>query len=258
VPVLFWKRLGFMKSGEKRERRELSKHLGIREFQNIHEGSKCFIIGAGPSLRDVDLSLIKNEITISVNSSILKTSWGVTGDERRRFWISCDILCMEWDYFWKKVIRTECTRIVRNSWARNEKQFKGIDFRYYKPRRTRELPFANEPDCLLGTSSIVSSVDFAILLGCSSIYLVGVDHKMKDGNSHFWQFLPQKDRPTRKNKPSNFRPNLRQQSRVFDSNIRSFKVLKMYGKKKGVRIMNCSSRTAIDVFKKIPFEDAIK
>lgn len=43
----------------------LSKRNGV--LKDKHAGERCFILGTGPSLRDVDLSFIKNEIVFGVN-----------------------------------------------------------------------------------------------------------------------------------------------------------------------------------------------
>lgn len=40
----------------------------LLHYQNIHRGEKCFIIGAGPSLKNTNLSLLKNKYVIGVNS----------------------------------------------------------------------------------------------------------------------------------------------------------------------------------------------
>lgn len=37
------------------------------ELKDIYEGQRCFILGNGPSLSDIDLSLIENEITFTMN-----------------------------------------------------------------------------------------------------------------------------------------------------------------------------------------------
>ena len=37
-------------------------------FRNIHAGERCFILGNGPSLRDVDLSLLADEFVFTVNN----------------------------------------------------------------------------------------------------------------------------------------------------------------------------------------------
>jgi hypothetical protein len=39
----------------------------IQSFHNIHKGERCFVIANGPSLKHVDFSLLKKEITIGMN-----------------------------------------------------------------------------------------------------------------------------------------------------------------------------------------------
>jgi hypothetical protein len=46
-------------------RRESVRRLAA--YQNIHKGKRCFIIGNGPSLRQTDLSRLKNEYTFGMN-----------------------------------------------------------------------------------------------------------------------------------------------------------------------------------------------
>lgn len=37
------------------------------QFCNLHRGQRCFILGNGPSLKNLDFSLLQNEITFTVN-----------------------------------------------------------------------------------------------------------------------------------------------------------------------------------------------
>jgi len=39
----------------------------LRDFQNIHAGQRCFVIGNGPSLNKIDMSLLRSEITFGSN-----------------------------------------------------------------------------------------------------------------------------------------------------------------------------------------------
>ena len=39
-----------------------------KRFRNIHSGERCFILGNGPSLKDVDLSLLADEFVFTVNN----------------------------------------------------------------------------------------------------------------------------------------------------------------------------------------------
>lgn len=39
----------------------------IKQFKNLHRGKRCIIIGNGPSLKQTDLSLLRNELTFGLN-----------------------------------------------------------------------------------------------------------------------------------------------------------------------------------------------
>lgn len=41
--------------------------LRNEQFRNIHTGERCFVIGNGPSIQNLDFSLFKNEFTFTVN-----------------------------------------------------------------------------------------------------------------------------------------------------------------------------------------------
>ena len=43
--------------------------------KNYFKNKRCFIIGTGASLNDFDMSLLKNEITISFNNILLKSDF---------------------------------------------------------------------------------------------------------------------------------------------------------------------------------------
>ncbi len=39
----------------------------LRSYHNVHKGKRCFIVANGPSLKNTDLSLLRDEITIGMN-----------------------------------------------------------------------------------------------------------------------------------------------------------------------------------------------
>ena len=54
-------------------------NLRLAEFKNIHRGKRAFIIGNGPSLKQTDLSKLKDEITFGMNRVYLAfPDWGFT------------------------------------------------------------------------------------------------------------------------------------------------------------------------------------
>ena len=211
----------------KRTRRTIHKMSDTERFRDIHTGNKCFVCGAGVSIGVMDLTGIHEYPVVSVNSSVMLMPWEESGDLLKRFWVSTDSLCMQWDYFWNKVMRGEMTRVVRNSWARKTKELNGVQMTYYLPRRVTGEIKKKEEGLMCG-SSILSAVDLALLMGCTKVFLLGVDHRNVNGNSHFWQLWPQRERPLRQGKPSNYMPCQRQQDNVFKSNFRNFDILARY------------------------------
>ena len=69
---------------------ELKKALKKnKQFKDQYSGKRCFILGNGPSLKQIDLALLKNEITFTVNQSpnnpqfgSIKTNFHVWTDNR--------------------------------------------------------------------------------------------------------------------------------------------------------------------------------
>ncbi len=45
----------------------------LKAFKDIHKGKRCFIVANGPSLKQTDLSLLKNEITLGMNRIYLSS-----------------------------------------------------------------------------------------------------------------------------------------------------------------------------------------
>ena len=60
-----------------------------RKFHNIHDGQRCFILGSGPSLKNVNFKLLENEYVFTVNQFSrfknycdVKINYHVFSDER--------------------------------------------------------------------------------------------------------------------------------------------------------------------------------
>lgn len=233
------------------------KASDIKQFKDIHLGNKAFVCGAGVTIGTMDLTGIHEYPVVCVNSSVLLMPWSEPGDTLKRFWVSTDSLCMQWDYFWNKVMKWECTRVVRNSWARNSSELKSAEMHYYVPRRPTAELCPNETGLMAG-SSILSAIDLTLLMGCKQVFVLGVDHRMINGNSHFWQLWPKKSRPLRQGKPGNYMPCQRQQTRVFKSNHKNFDILAKYGRALGAEIYNCSTASEVKAFPYMSLEDALK
>lgn len=234
----------------------MKEFTDLTDFINIHEGRRCFIIGAGPSVAFQKMSVLSKDIIISVNSSILLVDW-LSGECQDRYWISNDTLCMQWDYFWSHVLKAKCQKLVRTSWLEFESKFHKNGFRFFKPRKSQQIPLINHGLSLCGVSSVPTAINFALLTGCKLIYILGMDHIMLHGKSHFWQFWPKDKWPQRKSKGRNFRPEQKHQIQMFSENIDVYKSLKEMANRLDVKIYNCSSMSAVEAFDKCILSDII-
>lgn len=210
---------------------------------NKHRGENAFIFGAGPSLwknmqEPFFEEIHKHGITIVVNSAVIAVP-------DFDYWISNDALCRRWSW-WKDVEKGKGIKVVRNSWEKYKDELK--DFLFFEPRPTPEDTINCGHIGLAYCSSIPSSIDLAIQMGCKKIFLLGVDQDDYNGRHHFWQFMDKQPIA----KPPAQGP-WQQQKKVFDLNIEAYEALKCFAECKNIKIYNCNPESKVEVFEKIKF-----
>lgn len=192
-------------------------------LKDKHKSQTAFICGSGSSfLECVQHPLFKNihnHIVLSVNASIISMPWE-NGEPDRRYWVSNDIGNMMWNYSVK--IRTyKMFRVVRDSWTKFNLPYEPI--LYYPPRPTREDIINPDDEGLSYCSSVPSALDLSIYMGCSKVYLLGVDQYFKDGKSHYWEFLPLDQQPKRSDGKKN---PFSEQTYAFEFDVGAFSALR--------------------------------
>jgi hypothetical protein len=197
---------------------------------NNHRDENCFIFGAGPSLwhnmhEPFFREIPKRGITIAVNSAVLAVP-------NFDYWVSNDSLCMRWSW-WEDVKNGKGIKVVRNSWEKYKEELD--DFLYFEPRPTPEDTINPGHIGLAYCSSVPSSIDLAIQMGCKKIFLLGVDQNAPRGKHHFWQYMDKQ--PVAK--PPAQGP-WEHQKKVFDFNNKAYDALSAFAKAKGVDIYNIS------------------
>jgi len=223
-------------------------------FINSHVGEVAFIVGAGTSLKDADISFIHNHVVFSVNSSILLMPWH-RGDSHKRYWVSNDSGVMAWDY-WKLVLKSKANKVVRDSWSSLYDKFDTTDFYEFKPRPTSEDVVRPNDMGLAYCSSVPSSLDLAIQAGCSRVYLLGVDQYAQNGKSHYWQFWPRERQPKR---GLSSQPNsMDNQQYAFGYNNKAYPALLDFAMHRNCLVYNCNPISRVDCFEKVNIEDVRK
>lgn len=153
-------------------RRESIKRL--RRLQDIHEGKRCFVIGNGPSLNDMDLSYLKEEYTFGMNRIYLAfPEWGF----QTSYLVSVNDLVIEQCY--RDFQKLDIPKFF--SWrARNllyprgtpDQQTHFLFTTYSGPR------FAQDVTGRLWEGATVTYVclQLAFHMGFDKVILIGVDH----------------------------------------------------------------------------------
>ena len=143
----------------------------LRSFRDRHRGERCFILGNGPSLRQTDLSLLKNEVSFGMNRIYLlfpELGFGTT------YYLSVNTLVVE-----------QCAQEIRalqmpkfitwraRRWLSRDPRVVFLDTDYTPP-----ATFSKEVSGRVFEGSTVTYVamQLAYHMGFDEVILIGVDH----------------------------------------------------------------------------------
>jgi hypothetical protein len=142
----------------------------LKYYSNLHKGKRCFIVANGPSLREIDLSLLKNETTIGMNRIYLlekeqgfMPSYLVVLDipiQLKQFRAEYEDISIPKFYAWRSQFM----------FSKKEK----INFFYSHFRKDFQ------PNLLKRIGNVRSvtgvCIQLAFYMGFSEVYLIGKDH----------------------------------------------------------------------------------
>ncbi len=228
----------------------MGKRLTIKDLQNKHNNEIIFIVGAGPSINNIDVDLLKNYTVMAVNSGILAAPFA-------KYFTSDDTDIMSWNYF-NDLEKMNCICLFF------EKKWRDVDVKFLSEERVvfydHKSWFSppssyNLPDGLIltkdindpiigGRTSTGSCVHLAYCMGAKVIVLLGNDCKLSKDKHHryFWQDWPIDNQPFR---ISGYEFNSRNQNRGFnrDSLIKYWNKFAEVNRKiigEQVEIIDCS------------------
>lgn len=149
-------------------------HL-LESFRDVHKGQRCFVVGNGPSLNQIDMGRLKDEITFGSNRCYMGfPDWGF----EFTYWGIYDALQIEeygpeyeanvppgpvkfYPYAYWPLLRLPNACPIAMDWPR---------------AASRE--FSTDPHRLIvGYSVTFMLLQIAAFMGCDPIYLVGLDHR---------------------------------------------------------------------------------
>lgn len=143
---------------------------GFWTAPRLWPGGDCFILGGGPSLSGVDLSVLKGRRVISVNNAYQLGDWDVLywGDCRWLLWHRDEVLS------WPGLRVTTCLHQKNLPWVRV--------LRWVR----RENGITTDPGELRwNLSSGACAINLAVHFGVKRIVLLGYDMRVVDGKNNW-------------------------------------------------------------------------
>ena len=200
----------------------------IKDFKDKHKGEPCFLIGTGPSLNDVDVSLLDDKLTFGCSRAFLmpnlKLNYYGVESERTVKQALLGVEMLECD---AKFIPMR----FKNTYFGNNTVF--VNFPHSYPDFPK-FSFDCEEIVYWGCNVLYMLLQIATYMGCNPLYLLGIDWwtSGEDMKLHFHA----KDIITNYDPP---RVDVQNQGMTYAA-----KVLKEHG----VRVYNLCSTSHLKVF----------
>lgn len=173
--------------------------MRVEDLRKKHKGQMAFLIGGGTSLSSIDEKQLKNYVTITVNSGILKCP-------NCDYFVSDDSDISNWSYY-EDMWKSRCIKLLyKDRFAPICKKKKDVILYthtwWFSPKGNKYnmegLRLTQEEPIIGSRTSMGSAVHLAYIMGCDPIVLLGNDCKLgDDGKRYFWQYWPKEKQPHR-------------------------------------------------------------
>jgi hypothetical protein len=220
----------------------------LPRFHNKHVGERCFVIGNGPSLRDTDMSLLKDEFTIGTNRIYMnfdrmgfETSYHVCVNELVVEQCAAEIAALKMPKF----IGWHCRDLVPFA---DDMQF------LWTRSGLRSWFFTDLTEgCWEGSTVTMVAIQLAYYMGFREVVLVGVDHSYQfNGDPHAAVVSEGHD-------PNHFDPNyfgkgFKWHLPDLQGSELSYRVARHVFEQSGRRIVDATVGGKLQVFPKVAYE----
>lgn len=235
----------------------------IKNFKNIGKGKRIFLLGNGPSLNDMDLSVLNNEITFAMNRIDLiysKTSW------RPTYYVFCSDNCRNssWGKEWSRSV-FNCSNNPTTTafiWERYKKDIEKnsealpLDVVYLNSLSENPIgnpkTFSKDAEKRLDKAGTTMNValQLAYYMGFDTTYLIGCDSNWKTATN-----------TKRSGDPNHFSSkyyaNIRNSKEEFRRMNETHKIARKAFDDAGKKIYNAGLNSAITAYDKVNFNSII-
>lgn len=193
----------------------------IKTWKNKLEKVPCFILGNSPALEDENLEILHPFFSIGINRSFYKF------DTTILFWQDIEL----WYTERKNIIKTNSVKVCRDK-ADPQNRF------FHFKLEPGNFELTENPGSLKGTGATGPlAVQFAYLLGCDPIIILGMDCKKRGQNTDFYG------------------RNRHHKSHTLSNCYEGLKWIKKTMEEKGTTVINCSKDN--DIFEYHPLKKVV-
>jgi hypothetical protein len=252
-----------------RPRREIASEVLSKNdiFRNRHKGQRCFVIGNGPSIKNQDLSPLSHEITFVMNAfwkHPILNLWQPT------YYFLADPVYFDGSEYSNEFLTelenhvTKLKLFVRLNSLINERhpQFKD---QLYPVAFNGNLGkgLSSWPDFTKAVPGVQSVSQFAIMaamfMGCSPIYLIGLDHDWlshRTLDKHFYEGTTLGKHPaTHEGDLSAF--SYKEDAMAIVNLWNGYEALRDVAQSRSIKIFNATAGGFLDVFERVKYEDIL-
>jgi hypothetical protein len=248
------------------------------ELKDKHKGGRCFLLGSGPSIKDENLKPLKNEIVFALNNFYVHDDFSeIMGGNVEKYYMTAPIHPpqseREWiDWFsdMDNYVPNNSTMLFgisnqvnnvknivdqNNLFSTQQKYwyYSGINIYEHYQHSPADIDIS-KMTWIADTVSIYALV-FAIYMGFSEIYLLGMDHNYichKESDYRFYKnAIHQKDEDKR---------TIKESSRTKHASLGIYKIFSQYellSDNSDTLILNTSNNTLLDIFKYVSLKNII-
>lgn len=219
----------------------------LQKFQDIHSGKRCFILGNGPSLKQTDLSKLKNEFTFGMN----------------RIYLAFDDLGFSTNYYVSvnDLVIEQCADEIMNlnlprfvSWRSGRKWLSLQENLYFLYTTYTEPKFAKDIRNRLWESATVTYValQIAFFMGFQEVILIGVDHNFETKGKANTTIVSQGDDPNHFH-PGYFGKGFRWQLPDLEMSEIGYQMAKKTYEDAGRKVLDATIGGKLKIFDKVDY-----
>lgn len=238
--------------------------LARHNLKNKHKGKRCFLIGNGPSLTTEDLELLKGEITFAANRIYMlfdKTEW------RPTYFFCVDPVCYSMDFRKIREIDAELRFVPLNTGMIAGKVYdevtyynRAMNFVEVKQKKVvfkNNVKFSYDAEKVVygGGTVLYDALQWAVYMGFSEVYLLGVDCNYKFERTADGKIIENDIEKGHFDKRYDVGVNCT--AEVFRLLI-AWEQAKKSCEEKGIIIKNATRGGKLDIFERVFLEDILK